>query len=279
MSALVPAFAGSTNNNVALLATSAVLTLVSTIVYLLRAIVSSTNKRGKIRADFIWITFATVLNLILFAFIIKAIYYGMGQHMGKLDLNQLEELTKWTFFAVLMQLLVACCAKLSIAALLISVQILSRTRQFILWGVAVLQTVVSLVFLVRLLTNCAPLSLTWDILQPGKCLSLHERNNWTIAQGYRYATLILWAVVETNAVIILGTVPTLRPLFVRLFGKAKSHKYSSLGPSRRLTYDNFGHTILLNGVDPLGIHYPKDKDNDAGDQRIISVARVDFAPI
>ncbi|KAF2226026.1 hypothetical protein BDZ85DRAFT_317136 [Elsinoe ampelina] len=69
---------------------------------------------------------------------------------------------------------------------------------------------------------------------------------------WEFAPFLSWAATELWFVIILGSVPPLRPLFKRWFGKAKSQLTSSQGPTSKTTKSGTNRGYPLQSVGAHG---------------------------
>ncbi|KAF2149494.1 hypothetical protein K461DRAFT_296958 [Myriangium duriaei CBS 260.36] len=137
-------------------------------------------------------------------------------------------------------------SKLRIVALLASVQGLDAELKIrFLWSVGILQAVISLVFMFITIFECHSVQRLWDFTSPGTCNLSQMTVNFSVFQAciipgilsvcravviYRvvhdpdasctYTKLTLWYSCEVWLIVILATIPLLRPL-VRRFFKGK----------------------------------------------------------
>jgi len=176
-------FKGYTPEGVALLVVSIVLTSISIVVYALRAF-SASKKDGRWRHDFIWVSIAMVFNIVAFAHIERALYFGLGHHIWDLTYSQVVLVIRFVVFYLFFILLSTTASKFSIIALLIPVQgVNARARVWTLYAVGALQAIfaVSLMFLI--ITECDPVPRLWNVMGEGSCPRKDFTHKWALVQG------------------------------------------------------------------------------------------------
>ncbi|KAF2151505.1 hypothetical protein K461DRAFT_322740 [Myriangium duriaei CBS 260.36] len=283
----------------ALLWTLWALTFVALLLVGLRGYAAS-RKNNRWRWDFIWIVLAVTCGLLASIFVTFAVMKGLGNHMTRLNLEQIYDLLRLSYFAIYMGTLSIAFSKFAVTALLLDVQQGSQNkfRRYILWAVVVIFTITTLLEIFLTAFQCHPLSKVWRVADPGSCPAQREARTisyvhsiiggltdvllalfpisivWNlqttlqvkigfcalmglgvlpaIASFARYHLLhrmyavqdtsyaeglfMIWAAVEVGSLIILGSIPPLRPLFMRIaYGESKiriSHGASSRMPTR-----------------------------------------------
>ncbi|GAM88637.1 hypothetical protein ANO11243_066710 [Dothideomycetidae sp. 11243] len=176
-------FRGWTHQNVSLLTLAVILTFISTTLYILRALTNRTDNHGRLRADFIWVTIALVCNLVTFAFVERSIYYGIGQHISYLSEEQIVQIIFWSTFFIICGLITSTFGKLSITAILISFENVSRSRRYVLWAVGCLQVAITVPCIFMMLFSCWPVSKNWNPFEDGTCSFLNVSADLGMAQG------------------------------------------------------------------------------------------------
>ncbi|KAF4551094.1 Hypothetical protein D9617_14g075500 [Elsinoe fawcettii] len=162
--------------------------LVAIILVCLRAYGAS-QRAGKLRWDFLFVAFGTLLGTVTQVLFVFACMNGVGQHTKYLSYPQLFAALKYSWIGVVIGLIGTTVAKLGIIALLLQVATpQQKKRKFFLWSVGVVICLVGIAQMVITLTQCSPTERLWYRTKPGHCDRTHFAAQFGYFQG---ATAIL----------------------------------------------------------------------------------------
>ncbi|KAF2157528.1 hypothetical protein K461DRAFT_273721 [Myriangium duriaei CBS 260.36] len=289
-------------------------TAIGTALVVLRGFAASTHT-GKMRWDFFWVVFSTVLGWVCQGLLVQATRYGVGNHLVDVKIPDLWQGLKLTWTGLMVGLAAVTFAKISIIALLLTVttQVQPR-RRVLLWTVGLIVPVVNTAQMAISLTQCTPSEKLWYKLMPGNCDRADLANNFGNFQGaiavssdlflalypttivwdlkisyrakiafcvlmaggllpaaaglmrtiyiprlyvskdptYELSPFLTWAITEVWLIIILGSVPPLRPLFERTFKRAKAatRRAGDSEPATSRSYSHGGAFVQTIGSKP-----------------------------
>ncbi|KAF2149559.1 hypothetical protein K461DRAFT_324036 [Myriangium duriaei CBS 260.36] len=149
------------------------------------------------RWDLIWVTITILFGLAAFAFQVKATVEGLGHHVNDLDLNGIVNTVYLAFVSIELYIVAGAFAKLSIVALLISIQgIDAKRRKAFLIFLGAFQAIMNLVLTLLIAFECRPISKLWKPWESGVCPGTLAGHWFSYAQGGVSAltdwTLGLW---------------------------------------------------------------------------------------
>ncbi|GAM89762.1 hypothetical protein ANO11243_078010 [Dothideomycetidae sp. 11243] len=291
----------------------------------LRMYAARTRKTTSVgwRWDLIWAGVTIFTGLIAYVFQILTTYHGLGHHITEIPLAETLNAAYWAVISIEMYIVAGAFAKLSIVALLISIQGLDATRRTLfLKALGVFQALLNLVLVLLILFQCKPIGKLWNPFREGVCRTTTASHNLSFFQGgvsalcdftlgfwpltmisqlhiskkskisfcvllgigafpglasivrtivtyhvtssfditYNYPLLLTWTSVEIWSILILGSAPSLRPLFIKWFGKAipstRSGKTTSMGPTStsRKGQTGMGNSAIVSSrLDPMDI--------------------------
>ncbi|KAG8629837.1 hypothetical protein KVT40_001456 [Elsinoe batatas] len=169
------------------------------------------------RADFLWIVLALITGLLGSAIVTTGVTKGLGNHTRLMSFTQLFE-------------------AVSIIALLLDVQAIQAAGDFILalWPISIVWNLqasrkVKIAFCLLMAIGILP-----AIAVTCRIVSLPSISSST-DPTHDFGGFMLWAVTEVWLVIILGSIPPLRPLFLRVFYGI--HPHSSGNRASAPTYE------------------------------------------
>lgn len=292
-----------------------VLLAICTLTYVLRVYSSRSRKHTHgWRWDLIWVTITYLFGLGGYISLIICVKLGLGNHIETLSLPQIFRAIHWGVISLEVYIVAGACAKLSIVALLISIQgVDAQFRTRFLKFLGIFQAVINVVLVCLIIFECNPIDRLWDPLLPGKCELKNVNQRFSFFQGgktklqmrlhriltdnaiavscltdwilglwpltmisqlristrskisfcmligvgvipgiasicrtivtdkavnafdvtYTYPMIMMLTVVEIYLILILGSAPSLRPLFISFFWKEKSDapRSESLAPT------------------------------------------------
>lgn len=136
----------------------------------IRGFVAS-RKNNKWRWDFIWSFLALMTAIAAACFATKAVSMGLGNHFRNLSLGDDLSVLRWNYYAFYIAVVSIACSKFSVTALMLDVQQGTQYKigRIVLWSVAGIVTVVTLLEIFLTAFQCRPVDHVWDIVGPGSC--------------------------------------------------------------------------------------------------------------
>ncbi|KAF2153101.1 hypothetical protein K461DRAFT_267742 [Myriangium duriaei CBS 260.36] len=303
---------------------------IGTFLVLLRAY-AARSYSGKPRWDFIWVVIGAIFGLACQVGITLQCLHGVGNHITNVSINDIWASLYLTFVGISLGLCGNTGAKLSIVALLLQItprEVHPKRRQ-VLWGIGIFCSVVNMIQIILVWTQCDPVNKVWDIILPGVCKTTKAANDFSYFQGatavitdaflalypttvvwdlklsyrtkigfcvlmaggllpavagivrtiyshrmlsssditWELVPFLMWSDTEMWFVIILGSVPPLRPLFERvILGRVNLSSRDRRSTNRRST------TMGNNGVAPRTGGSAEKTNGESAIVTVVSVA-------
>ncbi|GAM82370.1 hypothetical protein ANO11243_003490 [Dothideomycetidae sp. 11243] len=170
---------------------------------------------------------------------------GLGSHIVELTYPELFMALKYLWLSIFVGLTGTWVAKLAIVAMLYQMAtIFQPRRKAFLLSLGLLNSVVTFIAVMLSITQCEPVQFLWDKTLDGKCPRAHMASVYSYVQAgsscaiapiersfttrtllttsdptYKVMPFNIWAGTELWLLLIIGTIPPLRPLFLHWFGK------------------------------------------------------------
>jgi rhodopsin domain-containing protein len=117
-------------------------------------------------------------------FLIYGVHWGLGQRLEGFNLIAFGQINKWSLFIQVIMFISLSFSKMAVVAFLQRMHgPHDRNRVIFLWTVAGSNTIMNLIAMALMLTQCTPTAKMWDNLQPGSCESISR------TQDYGYVRL------------------------------------------------------------------------------------------
>ncbi|KAG8529629.1 uncharacterized protein KY384_005109 [Bacidia gigantensis] len=219
-----PPAEGNVNLGPAMLATTAVIVGLTTIVVALRLAV-----RIWITKIFWWddwtILFAILGNIIGAGLDFVEIHYGFGRPQYYLTEWQLIEFKKYTYGEWIQTFFTLMWTKVSICLFLLRIPVTKRLIRPLQASVVFL-LVSNVVLTIIWIAQCKPVDRAWNEHKKGSCLSKGELQRVIMAQANGGTTNWFWRTFEVQIGIIAACTPALRPGYKWLRHKITGEKFS-----------------------------------------------------
>ncbi|KAI4194075.1 MAG: hypothetical protein LQ350_007984 [Teloschistes chrysophthalmus] len=202
---------------------------------------------------------------------------GLGNHIGLLWVPQLVKALRWSWIGQIVAIQAIGFGKIAVIAFLLRIQERNTKLKKLAWFlyfIAVSNVIINIDQMVLILLQCSPSRKLWNPSVPGTCYHIRRTNNVGYFQGskllwltfedraaaagivktvyiklisveadptYAISTLVIWAYTENWLVLILGSLPPLRSLFLRVFDQVST----SASRSRTARYEGYNQTHSL----------------------------------
>ncbi|UKZ82889.1 hypothetical protein TrVFT333_010689 [Trichoderma virens FT-333] len=119
-----------------------------------------------------WLMFAATAVFIAYCCISSAgVYYGTGQHMYNLELENMEKALMFWWLCYLLYSVIVIFIKISFGWFLLRI-VTTRLHSWIIYAAALCSILPRIVFFFVALFQCHPVSYFWDRSQPGSCIQI-----------------------------------------------------------------------------------------------------------
>jgi len=138
----------------------------------------------RIEADLYLAVLAFISATISHVFLIFGVHWGLGRRLLVFDLTTFEQINKWSLLVQVIMLISSSFSKMAVVAFLQRMHgPHDRNRVIFLWTVAGSNTIVNLIAMSLLLTQCTPTAKAWDTTMPGNCDSISRAQDFGYLQG------------------------------------------------------------------------------------------------
>ena len=104
-----------------------------------------------------------------YALTIKMVQYGLGQHIGCIQLTGLIHLSKFIIIGEVLLVFSTLFSRVSICLFLLRIFTVNKSWRWTLYTIIGLTTVVNIILVATNLSQCKPRAKLWNPLLPGKC--------------------------------------------------------------------------------------------------------------
>jgi rhodopsin domain-containing protein len=117
-------------------------------------------------------------------FLIYGVHWGLGQRLEVFNLITFSQINKWSMFTQVVIYISLSFSKMAVVAFLQRMHGPNdRNRVIFLWTVAGSNTIMNLIAMALMLTQCTPIAKIWDDSQSGSCASISRAQDYGYVQG------------------------------------------------------------------------------------------------